>query len=79
VNRPALMVLLAVLELVALAYFVFMVWRADGLAEVLLRRGYEQRGWTRERLAARLRVLGIVGILVALGAIGVAVVKMVGA
>ncbi len=52
--KPAIMALLAVLALVAMAYFVYMIRRADALADVLMRRGYEARGWTQKRLSARM-------------------------
>jgi hypothetical protein len=71
------MIMLAVLELIALAYFVFMTWRADALAAVLLRRGYGARGWTQERLTRRLRLLGVVGATVALAAVVIAIAKVV--
>ena len=76
--KPAIMALLAILALVAMAYFAYVAWRADALAEVLMRRGYEARGWTQPRLSARMRLLGIVGVLVALAAVALAVSKMVG-
>jgi hypothetical protein len=72
------MVVLAVLELVALAYFAFVIWRAEALAAILLRAGYGDRGWTEARLASRLRLLGFVGATVALAAVGVAARKVVG-
>ena len=77
-SRPALMALLGVLALVALAYFALVAWRAEALAAVLLRGGYEARGWTQERLATRLRILGVIGVVVAVAAVAVAVSKMVG-
>jgi hypothetical protein len=72
------MLLLAVLELVALGYFAFMAWRAEGLATILMRGGYEARGWTQARLASRLRLLGIAGIVVAVAAMGIAAAKAFG-
>jgi hypothetical protein len=72
------MLLLAVLELVALGYFAFMVWRAEGLATILMRGGYEARGWTQARLASRLRLLGIVGIIAAVAAMVIAATKAFG-
>jgi hypothetical protein len=78
VNRPALMVLLAVLELVALAYFLLVFWRAEALAAILLRGGYGARGWTQARMASRLRLLGAAGALVALVAVVIASLKVVG-
>ena len=62
-------ILCIVLALVALAYFVFVFVRSDVFARVLLRRGYEKKGWTEPRLAVRIKMLGAVGALVALAAI----------
>jgi hypothetical protein len=76
VSRPVMMLVLAALELVALAYFVLVIWRAEALAAVLLRRGYAERGWTEARLAFRLRLLGVVGAVLALIAVVVAVAKV---
>jgi hypothetical protein len=78
VSRPALMVLLSLLALLTLAYFVFVLLRADALADVLLRARYGERGWTQARLASRLRLLGTAGILVAIAALAIAVTKIVG-
>ncbi len=75
--KPAIMALLAVLALVAMAYFVYMIRRADALADVLMRRGYEARGWTQKRLSARMRLLGILGVAVAVAAVVLAAIKMV--
>jgi hypothetical protein len=77
-NRPVLMIFLGVLELVALAYFALVIWRAEALAAVLLRGGYAAKGWTLPRLASRLRLLGIVGVVVAVAAIVIALAKVVG-
>lgn len=60
---------MAVLAAIALAYFVLIVRSAPTFADVLLRRGYEARGWNRERLSARLRLLGVIGAVVAAAAI----------
>ena len=67
-----------VLALVALAYFGFIAARPDAFARVLLHRGYEAKGWTEQRLAARVRLLGILGAALALAGILLAVVKIVG-
>ncbi len=77
-SRPVLMVLLSLLALVTLAYFVFVLLRADALAAVLLRARYGERGWTQARLASRLRLLAIAGIAVAVVALVIAVTKIVG-
>ena len=66
------------LGLVAFAYFALIVSRPEPLARVLLRRGYEQRGYTEKQLALRLRVLGVLGVVVALLVILLAVVRFVG-
>ena len=70
--------LAGVLAAVALAYFALMAARPAPLARVLLRRGYAARGWTEERLAGRIRVLGVAGAVVALAALGLAVVRVLG-
>ncbi len=77
-SRPALMVLLSVLALVTLAYFAFVLLRADALASVLLRARYGERGWTQARLASRLRLLAVAGIAVAVAAVVIAAMKTVG-
>jgi len=77
VKQPAIMALLGALELVALAYFAFVIWRAEALAAVLLKRGYQSRGWTQPRLAFRLRLLGIAGVVLAIAAMVIAVMKVV--
>lgn len=76
-SRPVLMAFLGLLALVALSYFALMAWRAEALARVLLRRGYEARGWSEPRLALRLRILGVAGVVVAVVAVALAVVKIV--
>ncbi|HEY5540573.1 MAG TPA: hypothetical protein VIL41_03860 [Coriobacteriia bacterium] len=63
---------------IVFAYFTLFAVRPRPLARELLRRGYEQRGWTEERLALRLRLLGLLGVALALAAILLAVVKFVG-
>jgi hypothetical protein len=72
------MIFLGVLELVALAYFALVIFRAEALAAILLRGGYAARGWTLPRLASRLRLLGVVGVVIALAAVVIAVTKVVG-
>ena len=62
-------ILCIVLAAVALGYFGFVFLRSDVFARVLLRRGYEKRGWTEDRLALRIKMLGVAGALVALAAI----------
>ena len=75
-SRPAIMVVMGVLELVALVYFALIIRHAEPLAVVLLRRGYEARGWTLARLAARLRLIGVVGAAIAIIAVGIAISKV---
>jgi hypothetical protein len=70
--------LLGFLAAVAGAYFGFLVWKAEPLARVLLARGWKERGWNESRLALLLRVLGVVGLLVALAGIVLAVSRIVG-
>jgi len=76
-SRPAIMIVMGVLELVALAYFALIIWHAEALAAVLLRRGYEARGWTAARLTSRLRFIGVAGATVAVVAVGIAVAKAI--
>ena len=64
--------------IVAFAYFALIASKPESLARVLLRRGYEARGWNEARLAFRLRLIGIAGAVVALAAILLAIVKFVG-
>ena len=64
--------------IVAFAYFALIASQPGSLARVLLRRGYEARGWTEARLSVRLRLVGIAGATVALAAILLAIVKFVG-
>jgi hypothetical protein len=66
------------LSAIVLAYFALMVAKPEALARVLLHRGYDARGWNEPRLAARLRVLGVVGAVAASAAILLAIVKFVG-
>ena len=77
-RTQVLSVLAGVLAAVALAYFAFLGARPAPLAQILLRRGYEETGWTEQRLAARVRLLGVVGCTAALAAIVLAIVKFVG-
>ena len=67
-----------VIAAVALAYFVLIAAKPRPLARILLRRGYEERGWNEGRLVLRLRLLGVVGSALALAAIVLAIVKFVG-
>lgn len=64
--------------LIALAYFALLAARPEAFAHILLRRGYEQRGWTEQRLTIRVRALGVLGGVVALAAILLAIVRFVG-
>lgn len=74
-SRPAIMVVMGMLELCAMAYFALVIWHAEALAAVLLRRGWEARGWSGPRLTSRLRLLGIVGAALSVAAVAVAVAK----
>ena len=67
-----------VLAAFALAYFALMIAKQDAMARVLLRRGYEAKGWTEERLTVRVRILGVAGATVALAGILLAIVRIVG-
>jgi hypothetical protein len=68
----------AILALIALAYFTFIAARPAAFARVLLHRGYEAKGWTEQRLATRVRLLGTLGAGLALAGIVLAIVKIVG-
>ena len=68
-------VLLAVVSGVAALYFGVVVWRASSLAGVLMRTGYEEKGWSGPRLAARIRFVGITGCAVSVVALVVSLVR----
>jgi hypothetical protein len=71
-------VLCGLLAVIALAYFGLLAAQPQAIARILLSRGYAERGWTQERLAGRVRVLAILGAVVALAAIVLAVKLSVG-
>jgi hypothetical protein len=77
-RHEAIMAFSAFLAALALAYFALMAARPVPLARVLLRRGYESRGWNEARLSLRVRIVGIAGAVVAVAAILLAIVKFVG-
>jgi hypothetical protein len=68
----------AFVALLAGAYFATFALKPQPIARILMRRGYEQRGWTEERLTSRVRLLGSLGVILALAAILLAIVKFVG-
>jgi len=70
--------LIAFLALVAVAYFAILIWKAESFARALMGRGYEQRGWDEGRLAGRLRLLGLAGLVLALVSLAVASFRVVG-
>jgi len=70
--------LLGFLAAVAGAYFGFLAWKARPMARVLLARGWKERGWSESGLTVLLRVLGIAGVLVAIAAIALVVVRLRG-
>ena len=74
-RSPALAAVLGLLCVALFAYFALILRRADALASVLLLRGYAERGWTRERLAGRLRLLGIGGCAVSLAGVALVIVR----
>ena len=76
--RTTLSIALAVLSLVAMAYFALMIWRAPTFADVLLEHGYQERGWTAEKLARRIRLLAGVGAALGLVGLAVALVRLFG-
>jgi hypothetical protein len=69
---------MAVLISIAAAYFGVMVWRADSLARVLLRRGYAERGFTEPGLTLRLRLLGLAGFAISLAGLALCLVRILG-
>ena len=71
-------VLCGVLAVIAAAYFALLAARPDPLARVLLSRGYADRGWNPQRLALRIRALGLAGVVLAGAAIVLAVKVFVG-
>lgn len=68
-------ILLAVVSGVAALYFGVVLWRAASLAGVLMRTGYEEKGWTAPRLAARIRFVGIAGCVLSVVALVVSLVR----
>ena len=48
------------------AYFAVISWRATSMATVLMRAGYEAKGWTVPRLSTRIRLVGMLGLALAL-------------
>jgi hypothetical protein len=70
--------MLGVLAGIAAAYFAFMALKAPALAEVLLRRGWGDRGWSVGRLTRLLQVLGSTGFLVALAGIALCLARILG-
>jgi hypothetical protein len=70
--------LLASLAAVAGAYFVVVAWRADVLARLLLRRGWDQRGWSEPGLTLGVRVLGVAGAALGFAGTALAVAHLLG-
>lgn len=70
--------LLAFLAAIAAVYFALVVWRASRLTLVLLHRGYADRGWNEERLARRVKALGVTGLSVSVLAMALAILRLVG-
>ena len=69
---------MAVLAALAFLYFVFLAWRADGLADVLLARGWAARGWSHGRTMLLLRVIGVAGAVLSAAGVVIAISKIVG-
>jgi len=78
VNPVTKWMLLAGLAAIAAAYFAVLVWQAGPLTRVLLRRGYAQRGWDEPRLLLRIRLLGWIGLAIALVGTGTALARVLG-
>lgn len=70
--------LVAVLAAVAGAYFALMAWRAGTLARVLLPRGYAARGYDERGLTLRLRLLGVLGLVLSAAGLVASIVRIVG-
>jgi hypothetical protein len=68
----------AVLTALSAGYFGVVLWRADLLSRLLLRRGWEARGWTEPRLTLLLRVLGGAGLALSLAGLAVSIARIVG-
>lgn len=68
--------LMAALAALALVYFAFVAWRAGSLADVLLERGWAQRGWTKPRATLLIRVIGGAGAVVSAAAVALALFKL---
>jgi hypothetical protein len=78
VSRSQVIFLLAGLaEVLVGAYFVLLAAKPEPIARILMRRGYEKRGWTEKRLAGRVRLIGVVGAVLALAAILLAIAKFI--
>lgn len=67
--------LLAAASGLSAAYFGVVMWRASSLSGVLLRAGYEEKGWTLPRLTARIRLVGVLGCGLSLTALVVSLVR----
>jgi hypothetical protein len=78
-NRAQVIALMGLfVGVIAGAYFWFLATNPEPVARILLRRGYEKRGWTEARLVKRVRSLCTLGVVLALAAILLAVFKFVG-
>jgi hypothetical protein len=79
VSRQQIVAVLGmVLGGVVLAYFWLLAAKPEPLARILLRQRYQDTGWTEQRMVARVRLLGIVGIVSALAVILLAIFKFIG-
>jgi hypothetical protein len=70
--------LMAVLAAIAGGYFAVMVWKARPMARVLLPRGWAARGWNEPSLTWGLRLLGLLGLVLAAASVVTAVLRIVG-
>jgi len=77
-NHGLILGMMAFLAALAFLYFAFIAWRADGMAEVLLARGWAARGWTAPRATWLLRVVGVLGAVVSAAAVVIAIGKIAG-
>lgn len=70
--------MLALLAALAALYFGWFLVNSASLVDVLLRRGWGNRGWTRERLKAAIATIGSVGFVVSMLAVVFALTRAMG-
>ncbi len=70
--------MLATIAALASVYFAVVAWRADVLARLLLRRGWDARGWSERGLTIGVRVLGCAGALLGAAGVALAIARILG-